>query len=188
MQNETAQVADDLLFAPTSSEVCASDAQLGELKSLIDALLRWQTYKENILAKLEEADTNIKRLSETDIPDKMFALNMAQLPLADGRKLTVKEKFGINITKANEEAAFQWLEENGHGDIIKSLLSIQFNKEEGETAKALLASLEAQGLSVGFKRSVHPSTLKAWGKEQQDTGAVLPEHFSVYQGKEATIK
>ena len=49
----------------------------------------------------------------------MAEMGLAHLKLMDGSTVDVKPHYSASITIANREAAFNWLRENGLGDIIK---------------------------------------------------------------------
>ena len=63
-----------------------------------------------------------------------------------GDAVSFKEFYKGSITKDNEAEAFKWLEDNGHGDLIKNIVSIRFGKGENESAEKLISSLEQDGL------------------------------------------
>ena len=50
----------------------------------------------------------------------MSEMGLAELKLHDGSHLKVSTSYRATITEANKEAAFNWLRENGLGDIIKT--------------------------------------------------------------------
>ena len=62
-------------------------------------------------------------------------------------------------------------------------------QSENEVVDETISALQSRGLSPQVRQSVHPSTLKAFIKEQFTSGNDVPtEPFGVYIGSKATIK
>ena len=98
-----------------------------------------------------------------------------------------KEPLEIDVNEL-DNVAFNWLKTNGHEDIIKNVVSVQFGRGEDGKADYLLGNLQSQGFSPATKRWVEPMTLKAFVREQVEKGTDLPfETFSVYVGQKSKI-
>ena len=50
----------------------------------------------------------------------MSEMGLAELKLHDGSHLKFSTSYKANISEANKEMAYNWLRENGLGDIIKN--------------------------------------------------------------------
>ena len=84
--------------------------------------------------------------------------------------------------------AFAWLDENGFSDIIKNTVSVSFGREEDDSAKKLLETLDTDGYKTAQKKHVEPMTLKAFVREQVEKGSDLPlETFNVYIGQKTKV-
>ena len=58
-----------------------------------------------------------------------------------------------------------------------------------ELLKKTVLALKSRGLAPEVRQSIHPSTLKAFVKEQLTTGKDIPsEPFGIYIGSKAIIK
>ena len=100
-----------------------------------------------------------------------------------------KVKYGANISVANREKAFNWLRENGLGDIIKNEISVSFGRNEDNKAADYAALAEERGFQPTQKLKVEPMTLKALVRERIEAGKELPtELFNVFVGNKTTIK
>ena len=93
------------------------------IRSLADQVERL----EGLQSRLELQEDNIKNtkkelehVSGEVIPTMMSEMGLAHLKLMDGSSVDVKPNYSANITIANREAAFNWLRNNGLGDIIKT--------------------------------------------------------------------
>jgi hypothetical protein len=109
--------------------------------------------------------------------------------LADGRHLKVTNYYGASIKDAKKEAAFEWLRNNGFGDLIKNQVSCSFGRNEDEKAKSLIDSLQSQGYQSMQREWVEPSTLRAFIREQHEAGKQLPmDLLGAFVGQKTTIK
>ncbi|MBE16844.1 MAG: hypothetical protein CL867_11405 [Cytophagaceae bacterium] len=143
------------------------------------------TQQEEVLADLKK---EFKDISEQKLPDAMRECNLAEIKLSDGSKISVQQFYSARIGKEREEEAFSWLKDNGHEDIIKNVVSLQFGRGEDDSADGLLKNLTSQGYAPSNKRWVEPMTLKAFVKEQAENGTDLPfETFNVFIGQKTKI-
>ena len=99
------------------------------IQSLADQVQRL----EGLLSRIETSENNLKdlkkeyqRISGEVIPTMMSEMGLAELKLQDGSHLKVSTSYRATITEANKEAAFNWLRNNGLGDIIKNEISVSF--------------------------------------------------------------
>lgn len=141
-------------------------------------------------AVLKSLTEKHKLVSEQKLPTALEEFGLSEVKLADGKKIIIKPYVSCSIKSEDQEAAFNWLRENGFGDLIKRTLSAGFGKGEDDKAEALLSELVKAGYNVEDKTGVHNQTLKAFVKEQIDAGnEELPkELFNVYEGKKSVIK
>tara|TARA_Y100001938_G_C7895534_1_gene331944 strand:- start:18 stop:563 length:546 start_codon:yes stop_codon:yes gene_type:complete len=152
---------------------------------LLDVQKKISTAEEE-MKKLKEVETT---LSEQTIPNLMQQAGISMLKLADGSSVEVKPFYSARIPASKSEQAFDWLRENGHGDMIKNQVSLEFGMRQDNEAKALVEELKQKGLAVQQKTSVHPSTLRGFVREQiQDLGRDVPaELFGTYVANKTKI-
>ena len=97
--------------------------------------------------------------------------------------------YSATITEANKEAAFNWLRQNGLGDIIKNEISVSFGRNEDNKAADYANLAKGQGFEPQQKLKVEPMTLKALVRERLEAGKEMPtELFNIYVGNKTTIK
>jgi len=145
------------------------------------------------VAKLEETLKNAKkqlyRLTDEELPSMLAEMGVASFKLEDGSTVEIKKTYGASIPVASREEAFSWLRGNGYGDMVKNIVSVNFGMGEDEKASEFKSMAQSQGLSPDQAESVHPSTLRAWVKEQVEDGKPFPmELFGAYIGQRAVIK
>jgi hypothetical protein len=139
---------------------------------------------------LKNLGEQLRSLSEITIPDLMKEIGMEEFKLTDGTKVVVKPYYAANIKEENQQAAFDWLKESGHDDIIKNEFKVNFGRGEEALAQQLRDYLALHKMIYTLKAGVHPQTLKAFVREQVEsgTGDFPMETFSVYIGSQAKIK
>ena len=164
------------------------DAELSKVGTLISTLHDLQEQYQREESGLKELKQKIQHMETRVIPDLMNELGVAEFTNTDGVKVTVRQFVSASIPKDRIEEAHQWLKDNGHGDLIKHLVSVDVGKKETDAGHAIKA-LSDLGLSPTAKESVHSQTLKAFVREQVESGEPLPlELFGAFLGQKATIK
>lgn len=168
------------------------EEELKGLSKLCDKLLRTQGTIGNTEDRLQRLKEQEKTLSEELIPQCLADIGVQEIRLTDGSRISAEAYYGARITQARSVSAHTWLREQGHGDLIKNIVSVQFGRGEDERAKEVLQLLKKEGLMPDQKESVHPSSLKAFVKEQIESGNQVfdqkaKELFSVYEGKRTKI-
>jgi len=106
----------------------------------------------------------------------------------DGSSVDVKPNYSANITIANREAAFNWLRQNGLGDIIKNEISVSFGRNEDNKAAGYADFARGQGFQPTQKLKVEPMTLKALVRERIEKGKDMPmDIFNVFVGNRTKL-
>lgn len=137
---------------------------------------------------LAEVEAEHERIETKFIPDIMTELGLEEFKLKDGSKITVKDDVKCSITEERKPAAWKWLEDTKNDGIIKTAVEATFGRGEMERARVAMDVLTKSGFMAEISRSVHPSTLKAFVKEQLEAGVDIPlETFGVYERKVAKI-
>ena len=162
------------------------------IQSLADQVERLELCDDRI-ADIENDLKMMKKkrdhISGEVIPTMMSEMGLAELKLHDGSHLKVSTSYRATITEANKEAAFNWLRENGLGDIIKNEILVSFGRNEDNKAADYAELAKSQGLQPTQKMKVEPMTLKALVRERIEAGKEMPtEIFGVFSENKTTIK
>ena len=166
-----------------------TDGELSIVSTLANKQLKLATEVAELEANLKAKKEELRLTSEQELPDAMQAAGLTQITLSSGEKISINEFYNAHISKANQEKAYEWLVTNGHEGLIKNEVLLKFGREETGVVDETVSALQARGLSPEVRQSVHPSTLKAFVKEQFTTGNDIPtEPFGIYIGTKATIK
>ena len=166
-----------------------SDGELSIVSALANKQLQLVTEVAELEADLKAKKEELRLTSEQELPDAMQAAGLTQIKLNSGENISINEFYREHISKANQEKAYEWLTANGHEGLIKNEVLLKFGREESLVVDETVSALQARGLSPQVRQSVHPSTLKAFVKEQFTSGNDIPtEPFGIYIGTKATIK
>ena len=162
------------------------------IQSLADQVERLELCDDRI-ADIENDLKMMKKkrdhISGEVIPTMMSEMGLAELKLHDGSHLKVSTSYRAHISEANKEAAYNWLRENGLGDIIKNEISVSFGRNEDNKAADYAELAKSSGFQPTQKMKVEPMTLKALVRERIEAGKELPtEIFGVYSENKTTIK
>ena len=149
----------------------------------------------SLLKKIEDKDKEISELKkkakeyeERTIPDMMQEAGVSKLELSDGTKVEVKPFYAAKIPESRNDEAFNWLRDNGHGDMIKNILTANIDKGKDNQVGALIELCEKLDFSYAQKQKVEPMTLKAFVKEQVEKGKEVPfDMFGVYIANKTKI-
>ena len=154
-------------------------------KKLLETQKKIEATEEE-LKKLKDVETT---LSEQTIPNLMQKAGVELIKLEGGVSVEVKPFYSARIPASKSEEAFQWLRDNGHGDLIKNQVSLEFGMKQDNEAKSIVEELKSKGLPVKQKTTVHPSSLRGFVREQiQDLGKDVPaELFGTYVANKTKI-
>ena len=174
------------MFDDVKPEV--SEISLKTLTDKANKMVELEQLVEEKQASLKSTQKELKTLSEEDIPALLSEVGLSEITLTNGKKISTSAYYYGRITEHNQQEAFEWLQNNGHGDIIKNVVSVSFGRDEDVNAEKLLSNLQDNGYTTNGKKWVEPMTLKAFIREQVESGNDLPlETFNVYEGQKTRI-
>ena len=149
---------------------------------------------EAIQTEIDQQDKHIKslkekqrKLSEEEIPTFLQEKGLTSIRLNNGTEVSVSEDIKPGVLVANRSFCYQWLRDNGFGDLIKNIVSVNFGMGEDKDALQLKKQIEKLGLVCAEKEDVHYQTLKAFVGEQHRKGANLPDEFGVHVANKTKI-
>ena len=165
--------------------------QTNEVKALSDQVLNLR----NLEDQIKQKETELKKLKKDSqiisgevIPTMMTEMNISTLKLADGSAVEVKPIYGASITSEKKEEAFNWLRNNGLGDLIKNEVTVSFGRNEDNKALQYANLAQGQGYQPVQKLKAEPMTLKALVRERVESGQDMPSDlFNVFAGNRTKI-
>jgi len=160
-------------------------ASLSEQVTKLQTMERDLSQKEDAIKKLKK---DIEVISGEVIPTMMQEMNLSTLKLSDGSSVEVKPVYGASISAAKKEEAFNWLRNNGLGDLIKNEITVSFGRNEDNKAASYAELAQGQGYQPTQKLKVEPMTLKALVRERLESGKEMPtDLFNVFAGNRTKI-
>lgn len=165
------------------------NTSLSTLSGLAKRQLEIEREIKEIEANLKNKKEEHRQVSQVDLPEAMAECGMSSFELDNGAKVSVKPFYNCSIPKDKYNDALSWLRDNNHGDLIKNTVSVDFGRGEDDKASNFKAELITSGTSYKDKTGVHPQTLRAFVKEQVESGQPLPlDLLGVFIGQQTNIK
>jgi len=167
---------------------------LAELNKKVKKLEACESRLEKLMEEVDTLKSNIKKISYEEIPDLLAEKGLASLKLSDGTVVEVKKVINAYLPKADRdpegrEKAFQWLRDNGHGDIIKNDITVSFGRGEDNKAVEYASLAQQKGYLPTQKVDVHNRVLVAALRERLEKGLEMPsELFNMFVGNQTKIK
>lgn len=173
--------ADQTESITQTNDAKALSDQVVKLRNLEDQI---KTVEDSLKSLKQKADS----LSSEVIPTMMTEMNISTMKLADGSAIEVKPVYGASIPADKKEEAFNWLRENGLGDLIKNEVTVSFGRNEDNKAAEYAVLAQGQGYQPAQKLKVEPMTLKALVRERIESGKDMPSDlFNVFAGNRTKI-
>lgn len=164
-------------------EVTTIAAECQKLKSLQDDIERAEEHVDNLKKMADDISSRV-------IPELLAEQGLTSLKLADGSSVTVKREYRCTLPKEDErrQSAYNWLRENGLGDLIKNEVTVSFGRNEDNKAIAYANLAAENGYQPSQKLKVEPMTLKALVRERIEAGKDMPSDlFNVFAGNRTKI-
>ena len=161
---------------------------LSTLTGFAEAIIKQDAFVKELEEKLNEEKKKLLKMTDEDLPALMTEANSMEFTLLDGSKVTIKPQYGASIKVDNRPAAYEWLREHGHDDIIKNTISCQFGRGEDDLASSFKAFAEKEGYVPTQTEKIEPMSLRGFVKERVENGDEFPmELFGAYVGQRAVI-
>ena len=178
----------DINFEKDQEEVLDRTSNITSLADQVKRLRDLEDQVKTDEQALKNKQREVERISGEIIPTLLSEMGLSSIKLADGSAVDVKPYYAASISIKNREAAYNWLRENGLGDIIKNEVSVSFGKNEDNKAAAYANLAQSQGFQPTQKMKVEPMTLKALVRERIEKGLDMPmDTFNVFVGNRTKL-
>lgn len=163
-----------------------TDADLGSIADLARAQVAVEAEIAALEARLKEARARLTALSCEALPRAMAAVGLSDLRLASGQRVEVRERYQCGQLDdapdvddkrrplSERVEALSWLDEQGHGDIARRVITVSLGAKSEEIANDLLAMVRAHPAANQFlvdtRRAVPWNTLAKFAREQLEGG------------------
>jgi hypothetical protein len=168
----------------TEDRSTPSADRLQRLRDAVSGARAMESEKADLEARLKETNIALYNLYMKDLPDLFDEVGVDSISLPPegnypGVIATASPYYRANIsaewdhTKRTE--GFAYLEGMDAKDLIKTIVTVPFNREDRARAQELVMKLQAMGYLPIVAESVHNMTLTAWLKEQVEVKHKLPD-------------
>jgi len=110
---------DEVKADAEATSAIPTEDKLRSLSKLAEDLVVVEDAISQVEDQLAELKRQKRKLSEIEIPEIMNDVGLKEFKLTNGLKVNIKNVFTGKITEENAEAAFKWLDDHGHGGIVK---------------------------------------------------------------------
>jgi|TARA_R110002020_G_scaffold154730_4_gene335402 hypothetical protein len=185
------------LLSQMASDSGQSTDQLDKLEdSKLDAVAKLASQAadhESMIEQLEEkiklAKAALHKITDEQLPEALEEMNLQNFTLKDGSEISVKPIYSASIPKDRKDEAFDWLREEGFGDLVKNNITVTFGRGEDTNALEFQDLARSNGFEPVQLEKVEPMTLKGWLRERVEAGHAIPlDLFGAYISQRATIK
>jgi hypothetical protein len=153
-----------------------------KLEHVRDAVRRHLGLQQRIAELTEENKLLTRQLNDMakrELPDLFNEVQVDSVGLAPegnqpGYDAKLSPYYHANIPADRAIEAFAWLDAEGHGDLIKNVITVELGRGDNETAKAVQYALDDLGIEYSTKLSVPWNTLTAFVREQVERYSRVP--------------
>ena len=172
-------------------ETVTDESAMKRLMTMAREVIETETLVNDLEENLSDLKKKLNRMKTVELPDMMAECGMSEFKTDTGFNIKVEDFVSGSLPKDDDRrmAAIHWLESNGGESLIKSELTMAFEKSQHNEALSLMAQLQEQGYHVNSKMGVHPQTLLAHIRERMKNGDEVPlETLGLFAGRVAKIK
>lgn len=183
-------MSNDALF-DAAQELAGTDGQLARVTELIAAEDTLRTQLETQEAITADIKEQLRRVRHQDLPEAMQAAGVDRLRTPSGleARLVFECSGTLSSDEAERDRQLELLIGAGAGEVVKSVVSVAFGKDEYAKAMGLLGELQRRNLTATYARTIHPMTLKSWVKERMEAGDAIPlSEVGLWYGQIAKVK
>lgn len=153
---------------------------------------------EELEQRLAEASGQLHLLLSVELPDLMDEAGIDHIgvpaegnyPAFDAKlKPDIRANIAANWPPEKRQEAFNWLDKNGHGDLIKTTFEIYIPREDRKLAKKIRTTLKKLKVTPEVTEAVNHQTLSAWLREMISDKKLPPlEIIGGYVGRIVKLK
>lgn len=150
--------------------------------------------KNDLELQIQELSKRIQTVERDDLPDLFSQVGISRVDIeADGNhppfSAERKTVYTAKIPDDKRLEALQWFENEGHGDLVKSVTDITLGMHEHEKRLFIHKLLSDNGIEYYTNESVHSSTLRAFVKREIQKGRIIPyDLLGIFIWDEVKIK
>lgn len=158
---------------------------------------------EALSESLASAKVRLQHLKTEVMPELMAEIQQTEFTMEDGVKIAIKDFVAGSLPKddgtkegrAARARAIKFIEKNDGGPLIKTEVSMAFDKSQHNAALSFVADMKAKLEEYGLEEThidvvsgVHPQTLIAYAKEKLEKGGKIDlKLLGLHSGRYAKV-
>lgn len=164
------------------------EEQFARLNTLVIQLNDAELAVSKAETAVKVAKEQARDISERQLPELMDEMGLAEFVTSAGYKVKVKRSIHASILKARLQEAYDWLDANGHGGIIKRNVTVRFSKNQEDEARELVVQLGGQFPQVDEGMKIESATLRAFVREQLEAGEPIDQElFGIFERRTVQV-
>lgn len=157
------------------------------LEDQVKALWEAEKHVADLEEQLKKAKAEVRAISEQQIPSTLEDMGLEEATVTGGLKVMIKESVHASPKADRRDELYDWLEEHGHGGLIKRTGVFQTGRDNEKKFKRWIKSIKTY--PGQFNRKVEPSTLRSFVNEQLKEGTEIPmDLFGAYTIRKAQVE
>jgi hypothetical protein len=184
----------EILDAVAAESIPEKETDLGIVRKKAVELRDFYLQKTNLENQLKELGEKIQHVERHELIDLFDNASISSITVdSDGNYPAFVAKrttiYGGKIPEERRIEALNWFEAAGHGDLVKSVITIQFGMQEHTERLRVMKLLSDHHVEYYTNESVHHMTLKAFIRTEVQAGHVIPmDLLGGYMYDEVKIK
>ena len=165
-----------------------NDTKLDAVARLAREAASHEKHISGLEEELKAEKASLHKITDERVPEALEEMNLQKFTLTDGSEIAIKPVYSASIPKDRRDEAYDWLRENGFGDLVKNNVTVTFGRGEDEKAVEFQGLVRSNGFEPVQLEKVEPMTLKGWLRERVEAGDAVPlDLFGAYIANRATI-
>ena len=163
---------------------------LARLTDMARELLQMEEVVEQMESDLKAAKSSLQSMRTGRIPDLMNEIGIGSITV-NNRTVELFDFVSGSLPKDPERRlkAINWLESVGAGGLLKTEVSVEFSRNQHNTALALADDLRNQGFAPIALSNIAPQTLLKFARDRIASGEEIDfDILGLYTGKVAKVK
>ena len=158
------------------ARLSVNDNVLGSIAGAVQRYDELEAEKATTEARVEEITSALTAMKMDELPELLKAAGTTSFTDAKtGRVIELELLVSATLPKDPEkrQAIINYVKERGHGDLVKTTITLDFGRDEGDAAAATMKLLQDAGLTPTIEESIHTQTLGAYVRECVTNGVEI---------------
>lgn len=184
------QVSDELASSMGEANAASPD-RMEQLKKMALEVIQYENSIADLTEVLSAQKKAVRFIKDNALTEIMLELGIDNFEMEDGSKLKLHNYVAGSLPKGKEEreTAVEYLSTEGGEALIKTLISVEFEKTQHNEALDLLETIRQLGHDPEIESTVNHMTLAAFGREKLANGEAFDmEKVGLSSGRVVKVK